>query len=182
MATITEALAEIKTLDKRLEKKRDFVLKYIGRPQPLRDPLEKEGGSPSIVAKERQSISDLETRKLKLRRAIHRASDATNITIAGVTRPMTDWLVWRREISAGQKEYLRKLSTVIEAARRTAQVKGGAIVSGDKSSESKDVDVVINISETSLGEEMEKLETILGELDGQLSLKNATTNIEELAA
>jgi hypothetical protein len=36
----------------------------------------------------------------------------------------------------------------------------------------------VNLSEVELSKESEELEHILGDLDGQLSLKNATTIIE----
>ena len=38
-------------------------------------------------------------------------------------------------------------------------------------------DVVINLDEKALADELEGIETTLGTLDGQLSLKNATTVI-----
>lgn len=40
--TITEALAEIKTVAKRIEKKRDFIRAYLSRQEGVRDPLEKQ--------------------------------------------------------------------------------------------------------------------------------------------
>ena len=39
-------------------------------------------------------------------------------------------------------------------------------------------DYVVNVNELQLANEIEELETILGTLDGQLSLKNATIKIE----
>lgn len=177
---ITEALAEIKTIQKRIEKKKEFVLNYVLRPEKLRDPLEKEGGSASIVQAERQAIADLETRSLTLRRAIYRASDETNITIQGFTRTMTDWLIWRREISEGQQSFLRRIRVAIDNTRSVAR-KSGGIVSSESKENPKDGDFVVNVNETGLATEAERLETILGELDGQLSLKNATVQIREAA-
>src|SRR5579863_1653454 len=60
--TITEALAEIKTINKRLESKRESVRNYIARDVRVRDPLEKEGGSAEFIKRERQAIIDLEER------------------------------------------------------------------------------------------------------------------------
>lgn len=43
--TITEALAEIKTVGKRVEKKREFIKAFLARQDGVKDPLEKDGGS-----------------------------------------------------------------------------------------------------------------------------------------
>ena len=58
--TITEALAELKTVSARLDKKREFVLRHIIRESKLCDPLEKNGGSKTVIARDLQSIGDLE--------------------------------------------------------------------------------------------------------------------------
>lgn len=39
-------------------------------------------------------------------------------------------------------------------------------------------DIRVNVSENDLAKDLEQMETILGTLDGQLSLKNATVVIE----
>lgn len=52
----------------------------------------------------------------------------------------------------------------------------GVVSNADQASGDKDV--VVNISEDELAKESEKLEEMLGALDGQLSLKNATTFAE----
>ena len=48
--TITEALAEIKTVEKRIQKKREAILPFVFRQEMLRDPHEKDGGSAVVVA------------------------------------------------------------------------------------------------------------------------------------
>ena len=50
--TITEALAEIKTISKRLEKKRESIFNFVGRQDGIRDPLEKDGGSVEFIIRE----------------------------------------------------------------------------------------------------------------------------------
>ena len=52
--TITEALAEIKTVGKRVEKKREFIKSFLARQDGIKDPLEKDGGSYQAIARERQ--------------------------------------------------------------------------------------------------------------------------------
>jgi len=48
---------------------------------------------------------------------------------------------------------------------------------GTKTSEDKQVDLVVNLDEAKLNSDKEKIKNILGQLDGQLSLKNATIQL-----
>lgn len=54
--TITEALAEIPTIEKRIEKKSEFILNYLYRQSAVRDPHEKDGGSSTLIHRELQAI------------------------------------------------------------------------------------------------------------------------------
>jgi len=175
--TITEALAEIKTITKRIEKKHEFVLMYLGRQEAARDPLEKDGGSVPVIRAERQAISDLQLRTVVIRRRIQSANEANNITVEGETRSIADWLVWRREVAPQVKALNDKMRNVINNARAQAKKKDARVVeSGTPGADFNDI--VINISESDLARDMERMETVLGTLDGQLSLKNATIVIE----
>lgn len=174
--TITEALAEIQTVGKRLAKKRDFVAEYLARQEGLKDPLVNEGGSVQAIARERQAIRDLEERIVAIRRAIQRANGEHSIAVGGETRSVADWLVWRREIAANQAAFVTQLRQRIQAVRREAQTKGFAVTSAAEARAL--TDVIINVDEGELAAEAERLETIVGELDGQLSLKNATIVVD----
>ena len=177
--TITEALAEIKTIGKRIEKKRQFVSEYLFRQDFLKDPLENQGGSKSAIDAERQAISDLESRVVTIRRAIQKANEATTVTLNGTSRSIADWLVWRREVAPGQQQFLNAIRGKLGAARQQAQQKGiGLRVAGEVAANAQPQDVVVNLDEKALAAEIETLETTLGSLDGQLSLKNATTIID----
>jgi len=177
MFTITEALAEIKTIDKRLIKKRKFVLDYLVRQEQLKDPLEKEGGSQVVIDRERQAIADLEERKVQIRLAIQEANKQTELAVGKQKRSIADWLVWRREVVPTSQKFLAQMSASIRSVREDARRKGLAVVTtGDIAA--KPTDVIINVNEFVLSGEIEQLEEILGNLDGQLSLKNATTYVE----
>lgn len=175
--TITEALAEIKTLNKRIEKKRQFVLTFLSRPDAIRDPLEKDGGSAHFIKCERQSIADLESRIVALRRGIKAANAAEVVTIGGTSRSISDWLVWRRDVAPEHQDFLRDMRTKIDTVREQAKRQGAAVVQSGATPE-RPTDIVVNIDERALAEESESLETTLGTLDGALSLKNATVFIE----
>jgi hypothetical protein len=171
--TITEALAEIKTIQKRIEKKREFVGQYIARQERLKDPLEHEGGSRQALERERQAIADLEERIVSIRAAIQQKNQETTISVGGETRSIADWLVWRREVAPGRQQFVSRLRGALQGIRAEASKKGLA-VRGDEAAATSLDDITVNVNEKRLAEEAERLEEILGALDGQLSLKNAT--------
>jgi hypothetical protein len=176
MITITEALAEIKTIDKRLDKKRDFIRTYIARPDNIKDPHIKDGGTPALLAGEQQAIHDLEERIVTLRRGIQKANEATVITVQGKARSIADWLVWRRDAAPKHQSYLANLNNALNQVRAEAQRKGVALVANGTEAQ-KPNDIIVNINEKQLAIDIETMEIVLGELDGMLSLKNATVLI-----
>lgn len=178
--TITEALAEIKTVGKRIAKKREFVGGYLARQEGVRDPLEKDGGSMAVIAAERQSIRDLEQRIIDLRRGIQRANDETTVTINGAARTISEWLTWRRDVAPGQQAWLAAVRHGLNNMREKAKREGSAVISAvATTADTKPTDLVVNIDERALATEIEAIEDTLGQLDGQLSLKNATVTIGE---
>jgi len=176
MSTITEGLQEIKTLLKRIEKKRSFIRGYLWRQNQIRDPHDKDGGSHILIKKERQAIQDLENNIINIKRQIDTANAITEITICGETKTIAEWLIWRRELATNRKRFLESIQSTVQSARTQAAQKGIQVV--DTASKAGDVDVIVNIDERLLAEEIEQMEEILSKLDGQLSLKNATVKIK----
>jgi hypothetical protein len=170
--TITEALAELKTIDKRIAKKREFVLAYLLRQEMFKDPLEKDGGSVSAIKRETQAIHDLEERKIAIRRAVQQANERNTVSVGKQMRSIADWLVWRREVAPIQQQFLANLRARIEQARQEATRRGASL--GASAEAAKPNDVIVNVNEQELAQHIEELEDVLGKLDGQLSLKNAT--------
>lgn len=180
--TITEALAEIKTIGKRISSKQEFVQTYLFRQEGLKDPLDKDGGSVEAVRREQQAMSDLFIRIIALRRGIQHANDTTQITIGGTTRSIADWLTWRRDVAPELQRQLSAIRTRLAALRTQAQRGGSAVIGAAVASvtqDAKPTDFIVNIDEAQLAVTSEGLEETLGTLDGQLSLKNATVMIEE---
>ncbi len=171
--TITEALAEIKTVQKRLQKKAQTVLQHAFRADHLRDPFEADGGSQEVLRRELQGIGDLEQRIVDLRQAINKANITESITIGTKTRTIAEWIIWRREVLPNHKGFYDKLTLSLINARQIVAKKSLAMAA-----EQKEADVVVNVNEKELAATIEGIEQVLGTLDGQLSLKNATIVLE----
>lgn len=185
--TITEALAEIKTIGKRLEKKRGAVIANIGRDARLKDPLADAEGMTSVkyVAQERQAINDLEKRIVDIRTAIQRSNLTTPCTVGQSTMPVQDWLNFRREVAGGRQVFLNSLNQSIKNIRTKTVSQGGRVTMAAAVSQSivttgdsPPLEVLLHVDERELLTEQEGLEQTLGELDGKLSLLNATTVID----
>lgn len=175
--TITEALAELKLIDKKIEKKSQFIMNYIVRQAAARDPLEKNGGSPKAIAEERQAIGDLQQNKIAIRRAIQAANASTDLTINGTTRSIADWLVWRRDSAPKDKQILGNIASSIRGARDHAIKKGAQFATQQPETFTSADDLVVNVDEMDVAKQAELIEDTLGKLDGLLSLKNATVTI-----
>lgn len=177
--TITESLAEIKTLGKRIAKKMEGLSPYLARVEQMKDPLEGDGGSVEFIRRERQSIKDMQARIIRLRAAIAYANATTDLTVHEETRNIADWLTWRREVAPNEQTLLSQLRNNINALRTQAQQKGvgfvNAAVTNVQVTDAKPNDILVNISEVELAAELDHIQEVLGVLDGQLSLKNATT-------
>ena len=173
--TITEALAEMKTLAKRVEKKQEAIAPYLLRQSIVLDPLTDVGGSKEHIRRERQAIDDMERRMVGIRTGIQKVNQTTLITVEGETKTITEWLTWRKEIAPIRQKFLQKMHGSIRKVREDFSKKGGVVAEDVKS---VDINVTVNVDEAALLKEIEHMETVLGQLDGQLSLKNATVMVE----
>ena len=177
MLTITEALAELNTIQKRVEKKREHVGGFLSRPDGIKDPLEKSGGSVEAIKREMQAIDDLNKRHLAIRMAIQRSNHGTRIQIGDLSMSVAEWLTWRKETAPGAQRFLTQLRQNLDRIRQQAQKAGSAVVAATGTPE-KPTDIVVNIDEAKLAHDLEAFEEVLGTLDGKLSLINATTTID----
>jgi len=173
--TITEALAKTKTLKNRIEKRRSSLMEYLCRDKQLTDPMSKHGGSPEYIDNEQQGIKDLEEELVKIRVAIQEANMNTLLPIQTWEHTVAYWLNWRREIAEGNKQFLLSMAAYISRYREKAAEKGYTISRDAQESEPKQI--LVNIDEAELANRIDVAEQILGELDGKLSLINATTTV-----
>lgn len=175
--TVTEALAELPTLKKRITKLRVEIGNYSSRPAKERDPHYKiEGGSRGWIERQLQSVRDMETRYLRIRQSIQRSNLDSMLSVEGVERPVMEWLNWRNEIAKEQGMMPQALLNAIQRQRKAATAAGGKL--GTEKEAQGDNDIIVNVHESDLIDQVQKHETIMGALDGKLSLHNATTMIE----
>lgn len=175
--TITEGLAEIKTVVKRLAEKRQFILDHLSRRADTIDPLARQGSGSSekAVLEALQSHSDLCNCIVTIRRAIRRANEATEVTVSGHTMSIADWLVWRRESLVQQNSTNVAIQQQIRVLRSSMTKAGGSV---NPKEDPKGSDMLLHINEKALATNIEELAAIETTLDGALSLANATIQIE----
>jgi hypothetical protein len=183
---ITDALAELSLIEKKISSAHKFRLDYLTRPEDRKDPLEKDGTtSEKEVESASQAVSDLQTRKVAIRLAINKANMENSLTVMGNTMKIAEWLIWKREIRNGQSKMLNDLrqsiakahlkstagKTALEAHRQTGRPlpEGIEAVSGN---------MVVNMSEVRLKDLIETHMEVEERLDGRLSVADATIEIE----
>lgn len=175
MTTITEALAELKTIDKRIKKKMEFIGTHAMREARVKDNLEKDGGATVVLSREMQAVRDLEDRKITIRTAIQKKNLETPLVVNERTMLVAEWLHWKRDVAGTRQSYLNGLINGIASNRDIARNKKKNVKTEE--SDSPD-DVILHLDELDLRKQSEDMEIFLGELDGKLSLVNATTQID----
>lgn len=172
--TITEALAEIKLLDKKIAKKRDFVRDNCLYAVHMPDPFERDGGRKAVINRELQAIGDLWRRQIRLRAGIARINNEEKITIDETTMTITGWLTWRREIATTEINFYSSISSsVLSTLKQKAERPEARQLEESGKFEFVKWDSAVDAN--ALRMVAEGKQTMLDELDGKLSMKNATT-------
>lgn len=171
--TITEALAEIKLIEKKLSSKTQHVAQNLSRAKHLPDPL---GDSAKALQSEMQSIHDLYKRQVKIRGVIAKANIETTIRVIDDEMSITEWLAWKREVSAKQNALYATIRDGIKAAQNTYS--RAPQIYKDSEDKTQLVQFVFNLDYQEYVSLAEKTQEKLDKLDGLLSLKNATILVE----
>lgn len=172
--TITEALAEIKLIDNKIEKKQEFVYGNLFRAKHLPDPL---GDTTAKVVAEVQATVDLRKRRVKIRKAIAQANLTTEITIGNITRTIFEWLTWKREVVQNELGFIRAIHTKTKAAI-DAVTKAPKFYKDEATQENKILEIIPSLDYSLFVTAEQETQEALDKLDGLLSLKNATVMIE----
>ncbi len=170
--TITEALSEIKLITSKVEKKRAFVKSNLIRAAHMTDPLEKDGGSTKVLTQELQSVKDLEIRLEKVRYAIAKANIENQITLGETTKSIFEWITWKREISAASLNMTNGIHTLIKS--ELDKISKQPAVYLDQDQKTQIVRIIPNLDYNEFVKKAEVISDMIEQLDGKLSLKNAT--------
>ena len=176
--TMTEALAKLKIIDKKVQSNIEFIQTYVARLEKVKDPLSGEGGSEEIVKQKRQSTEDLLMLWETIRISIQKKNLESEITISGTTKTVAGWLVWRREVADRHKKSLKVIQKSIHNLRDQARRKDVSFVEPGSGKKAEPDDIIVVVKEKELADNIDAVEETLGELDGRLSLFNATTHVE----
>ena len=202
--TLTRALVELKTLEKRIRKKLstlDVVAVKVGTKLPAR--LKSEDEYSRDVKAAYQSIQDMTRRKERIKNALVLANAKTEVTVAGNKMTIAEAIERKTQVEL-EKDMIKKLRLKLAKAEKEADThnelmkerlqkllestygKRDTQVTGDdyerirkpfmENNEAKLVDPL------GLNARMKKLEEQIGkfadDVDVSLSIANATTTIE----
>lgn len=176
--TITEALAEIKLIEKKASKKQETILANLTSMEHLPDVYKEVGGTKEMVKREYQGLNDLWKRLTVIREAIAKSNAETKLTVEGHTRSVNQWLAWKREVQDKQIEFI---GSVISKTKQVLDREAAApriVKSNDPVNEpTLLVKITSNIDIPAMTKDQDIYVTLKEKLDGQLSLKNATTTL-----
>lgn len=176
--TITQALAEVRTLKERIAKQAEFVQANAAYASNMVDPHARSGGSHEVIRRARQSISDMQERIILLRTSISLANAQSTITIGGITRTINAWLVWKREVGPDVRRYQADLRRAVDTRRNAVANEVHRINQQRGQGETLKVDLVVAFNEAELNDEIGHFEQVWGELDGELSMVNSRIVLE----
>jgi hypothetical protein len=118
----------------------------------------------------------LYNRLIKIRGAIATANLNNTITIDNTKMTIQDWLVWKREVADKQHRLFNKVHTSTKSLMDTAAAQPKAYKDADGNP--KFSNLLANLDYGKYLKSDEHVVSMLEQLDGQLSLKNATITIE----
>lgn len=170
--TITEALSEINLLKKKVQAKEKAVSGLLVSAEHVKDPYADEGGTAKFLEKEFQSIGDFRRRLIKIRSAISKANLENEITLAETTMSIQDWLTWKREVA---KEETSLINTVCSTVKRFLdESTNKPQCYQDSEGKPQLLKLKSNVDYAAFVRKQEKMTELFENLDGKLSLKNAT--------
>jgi len=175
---ITEAMAEVKLANRKIQTSFEFVMRNLRREDWRKDPFEKDGTTQEAQVKAAlQSIQDNELRVVALKHAINKVNMALQLEVGGMSMSVAEWLLWRRDILPVKKNNLTMLVNAVANIGRE-QPQARRTFAGQVQTNETIPNWVVNISDKWLLEQIQSLDAIEQQLDGQLSMLNANTEIE----
>lgn len=177
--TITEALAEIHLINKKIEKKKENIKRNLLTVSNIEDPFKNDGGAKEYIKREKQGIEDLYKALVKIRSEISKANLENSITIGDETKTIFSWLTWKREVANDYNSFLKEAADLVTQSLERHLKQPQVYMRGEQ--KEKEIEIVkysSNLDTAAWYKENEEKEDKLNKLDGLLSLKNATILIE----
>lgn len=174
--TITEGLAEIKLINDKITKKQAFVLENLVRYTHMPDPLAAKGGLTVALNAEVQSITDLESRLMKIRTAIMLANLTNFAECNGQSLSLYEWLVWKREVAIKRSNLYKNVYTFTKD-KIDRHISNPQLLKKEDG-QNELVGLIPSLPYMDYAAKFSDVEEIQNKLDGLLSLKNATVLIE----
>lgn len=174
--TITEALAEIKLINDKIQKKQAYVLDNLTRVRQQPDPLASKGGTSIVIAAEVQSIGDLESRLTKIRAAIMQANLSNMAECRGTTMPIYEWLVWKREVAKSLSNFYQQIYN--NTKRKVDEIQRAPQLFKNDGDKPVLVELEVALPYMDYATKYSDVIETLNKLDGLLSLKNATITVD----
>lgn len=175
--TITEALAEINLISKKVTKKQTDILGNVVRVSHVKDPYEADGGGFAHNDREHQAIKDLNKRTVRIRAAISTANTTNSLRIGDEEKTIFEWLAWKREVANPYLSFVQQVYTNVKHTLDTAANRP-QLIKDEIEGKAKLVEYVTNVDYPKWLKEYEVTQEKLDRLDGLLSLKNATIVVE----
>lgn len=172
---ITEALAEVNLLTKKINEKQTFCKTLLVRKEHQEDPHSSNGGSSEVYRKEVQALHDLRQRLIEIRSKISQANLKTKLKIGDSEKTIFEWLTWKREVYPGKIEFYKEILSGLLQAQNYE--KSRPEVYTDKDGNQILAKNIYNVGVGDIQKVVESTEETFMKLDGQLSLLNATIDI-----
>lgn len=174
--TITEALAEVRLIEKKIIKQQKIVFENRSRLSHVADPYADAGGGKKAVESAFQSVRDLGKRLADIRISISVANQATMLELNGREMSITGWLAWRREVAPQHLKFMEKLSGAV--SKDQEQIENNPPAYKDENGKVLLSEIIYNVDKSNLDKEIISFDETLSILDGKLSLLNATVVVE----
>lgn len=173
---IAHGFSEIRLSEKKISHAEAFITQNLARGASLIDPYADKGSSQKEeVERSLQSIHDLEERIVDIKLAIARANASTSFTIDMVTRTVAEWIIWRQTSADRQLKLIQDVAATIRRLgnEHTASLRGLAL-----GRDTKPDQMIFFLDEQWVRDQLDRHEEIYEKLDAELSVFNATTELE----
>lgn len=173
--TVTEALAEVKLIQKKIEKKKATITANTARFEHMKDPY---GDTASMIKEELQSIEDLYAKLTRLRTSVSKANLDTRVSIGGHDKTVTEWLTWKKEVYEPLTGVYSGLTFNATQEIKKNTERPSLVKNENTNDPATLAKLVVNVDIPTLNKKAEQIVEIHEKLDGLLSLKNATVTVE----